>query len=63
MMIKEWWNDYLDLITSKTFISLLHCEAHSSMIRTWHQSIIPGILQTEDYASAMLQADGPWQSA
>ncbi|MYV98533.1 helix-turn-helix transcriptional regulator [Streptomyces sp. SID3343] len=55
---RRWWNEYADLITSayEEFISL---EAHAAGISTAHSSLIPGLLQSEGYARAVITC-GPF---
>jgi transcriptional regulator with XRE-family HTH domain len=46
---KGWWEDYGDAITDEymTFIGL---EAEATSISQWQVEVVPGLLQTEDYA-------------
>ncbi|MGW9208109.1 helix-turn-helix domain-containing protein [Embleya sp. NPDC055664] len=55
---RRWWNEYTDLITSayEEFISL---EAHAVGISTAHSSLVPGLLQSESYARAVITC-GPF---
>jgi transcriptional regulator with XRE-family HTH domain len=50
---KSWWTDYRDLIRPGNFIGL---EAGAAAMRTWEPIIVPGLLQTEGYMRALLQA-------
>lgn len=47
-----WWEKYQDVFRS----SLPDFEAGASTIRTWQLVLIPGLLQTEEYARAIGQA-------
>lgn len=38
---------------------LLAVEAAAGVVRAWHPSLIPGILQTETYAAAAIRASAP----
>lgn len=49
---RGWWADYSDVFRS----SLPDFEAGASTIRTWQLVLIPGLLQTEEYARAIGQA-------
>jgi transcriptional regulator with XRE-family HTH domain len=51
---KGWWQAYDDLPTEyATYIGL---EAETSSMRSFAATIIPGLLQTEDYARAVIRA-------
>ncbi|MEU3023106.1 DUF5753 domain-containing protein [Nocardiopsis alba] len=50
-----WWFGYRDILGSGTYIDL---ETEASLIRTYEILSIPGLLQTEDYARAMIRAGG-----
>ncbi|WP_248963012.1 helix-turn-helix domain-containing protein [Sphaerisporangium perillae] len=49
---RGWWEKYQDVFRS----SLPDFEAGASAIRTWEIVLIPGLLQTEQYAKAVWQA-------
>lgn len=55
---RGWWQDY-DLPYA-TFVGL---EAEASSINVYHSETVPGLIQTEDYARAMLGAEVPPFSA
>jgi Domain of unknown function (DUF5753) len=44
----SWFKDWID------------AERHARIVRTWEPIIIPGLLQTPDYARALFRA---WQTA
>jgi transcriptional regulator with XRE-family HTH domain len=46
---------YLDIF-SKAFAEFIQHESYASVIRQYETKLIPGILQTEDYAEAILRA-------
>lgn len=50
---KQPWSEYRDALTPQT-IQLLGYEAVASTIRNFQLSLIPGLLQTEEYARAAL---------
>jgi transcriptional regulator with XRE-family HTH domain len=49
---KGWWTAYSDVL-SGTYVTL---EAEATRIRTWEPLLIPGLLQSEAYARAILEA-------
>ncbi|MEU9886974.1 helix-turn-helix transcriptional regulator [Sphaerisporangium sp. NPDC051011] len=49
---KGWWTEYRDVLTG----SYLDLEAQASMMRTYEPQLIPGLLQTEAYARAVVRA-------
>ncbi|MFC8716770.1 DUF5753 domain-containing protein [Kitasatospora sp. NPDC057198] len=53
---RGWWHDYGDTIPS-TYTDFLGLEEDARYIRTWQPLVLPGLLQTEDYARAMLEAN------
>jgi transcriptional regulator with XRE-family HTH domain len=48
-----WWHRYTDLVAD-WFQDYLGLEESASRIQTWEQQFIPGLLQTEDYARAIV---------
>jgi len=52
---KGWWHPYSNVLTS-AFVGL---EAEASAIRAYEQQVVPGLLQTAEYARAMLRAARP----
>jgi transcriptional regulator with XRE-family HTH domain len=55
---KDWWHDNKDLLPPPT-PTYLALEAAASEIRSWSLLAIPDLLQTEDYAAAILRATRP----
>jgi len=55
---QRWWSEYTDVITSayEDFISL---EAHAAEVHTAHSSLVPGLLQSREYAHAVIHS-GPF---
>lgn len=47
-----WWSQYKDVFAGN---ALPDFEVEASMIRTYEGQVIPGLLQTEDYADAVFQ--------
>jgi transcriptional regulator with XRE-family HTH domain len=57
---RSWWSGYRSIISSQLF-QFLEYEAAASIIRNFEPLLIPGLLQTEDYATAIIrQWDAPW---
>ena len=48
-----WWHDYSDILPS-WFESYVSLEEVASQIRTYEVQFVPGLLQTEDYARAVM---------
>jgi transcriptional regulator with XRE-family HTH domain len=59
---KSWWSDYEDLITAETG-RYLGLEAAAAQVRSWSVLAVPGLLQTADYAEAVVRATRPELSA
>jgi hypothetical protein len=57
-----WWQDYDDVMATwfQTYVGL---EEAASMIRSYQVQFLPGLLQTEDYARAVIIAGRPNRSA
>jgi hypothetical protein len=49
----SWWHSYSD-VTPNWFQRYLGLEATASLIRTYEVQFVPGLLQTEDYARAVI---------
>ncbi|SEG87460.1 Helix-turn-helix domain-containing protein [Thermomonospora echinospora] len=56
--VKGWWNDYADAIPG-WFESYVGFEADASGLLIFQDQVIPGLLQTEDYARAIYEAVRP----
>jgi transcriptional regulator with XRE-family HTH domain len=52
---KGWWHPYSTVLTG-AYVGL---EAAAQSIRAYEQQVVPGLLQTEDYARAMIRAARP----
>ncbi len=53
-----WWQDYGDIL-SEAVQMLIELEADASWIRTYEGEVIPGLLQTRDYAERIITAGSP----
>ena len=52
---RRWWNDYRQSLTPE-YQQFIGYEAEAVRLRQFHPTIIPGLLQTEDYIRAILPA-------
>lgn len=54
---KGWWTDYEEVLPAgfETYIDL---EAEATSLRTWQNHLVYGLLQTEEYARALIHATG-----
>jgi transcriptional regulator with XRE-family HTH domain len=50
---RGWWTRYTDVLGSGTYVGL---EAEAATLHTYETMCIPGLLQTPDYASALIRA-------
>jgi transcriptional regulator with XRE-family HTH domain len=55
---QSWWSEYNDVI-AQPFAQYLGYESAANEIRGYHPSLIPGHLQTSDYATAIVEAAQP----
>jgi transcriptional regulator with XRE-family HTH domain len=53
-----WWQDWADVVPS-WFEAYLGLEAAASVIRSYEVQFVPGLLQTEDYARALIRLGHP----
>ncbi|MFI6889144.1 helix-turn-helix domain-containing protein [Streptosporangium canum] len=56
---KPWWKEYQHGLGDLG--PLVSLETEASLIRYWQPQLIPGQLQTEDYARAVIEAHYPWE--
>ncbi|GLZ29428.1 transcriptional regulator [Lentzea sp. NBRC 105346] len=54
---RAWWHKYKDFFSPK-FLNFIGLEASAIRIRQFQQMIIPGLLQTRDYATAVVESFG-----
>jgi transcriptional regulator with XRE-family HTH domain len=52
---RPWWRSYSDFASAE-LLELIEYQSASSAVSQFQANLVPGILQTEDYASAVLQA-------
>ena len=53
---RGWWQDYGDTIPPY-YADFIGLETDASYIKTWEATIVPGLLQTPDYARAVMLAN------
>jgi len=53
-----WWNQYPGLQSMAEYVAL---EDIATSLRTWQVAIVPGLLQTPDYARALAVGNGSWE--
>ncbi|MEW1721462.1 DUF5753 domain-containing protein [Streptomyces sp. NPDC093109] len=54
---KGWWDHYADLQSLVEYVAL---EDIATRIRAWEIAVLPGVLQTPDYARALAAGSGAW---
>src|ERR1700733_358919 len=59
---RGWWQAYADVMPSE-YATLIGMEAEAAEIRTWQPDLVHGLLQTEDYARAVIRAGRPGDTA
>jgi hypothetical protein len=50
---RGWWEDYADVLAPE-YLEYIGMEAEAVSISQWQSDVIPGLLQTEDYARQMM---------
>jgi transcriptional regulator with XRE-family HTH domain len=55
---RGWWQKYAGLIGHE-YADLIGLEAEARTIRSYEQELVPGLLQTPDYARAVIRASRP----
>ena len=59
---RGWWQAYADVMPSE-YANLIGLEAEAAEIRTYQPELIHGLLQTEDYARAVIRSGRPGDTA
>jgi transcriptional regulator with XRE-family HTH domain len=59
---QSWWQAYADVVPA-WFEAYLGMEDAASVLRCYHTRLVPGLLQTEDYARAVIGAGHPMAPA
>ncbi len=55
---RGWWQSYSGVVPS-AYANLIGLEAEAATIRTYEPELVPGLLQTPDYARAVIRAGRP----
>ncbi|WP_449329172.1 helix-turn-helix domain-containing protein [Sphaerisporangium aureirubrum] len=55
---RGWWQNYGNVLTSE-YATLIGLEAEALTVRNYEQTLVPGLLQTEEYARAIIEAFRP----
>ncbi|RII21086.1 hypothetical protein DSC45_01600 [Streptomyces sp. YIM 130001] len=55
---KGWWKQSLDAGSLSEYIAM---EDAATRVRTWQLSLVPGLLQTADYARSLAVSDDVWE--
>lgn len=58
---RGWWHSYGDVLPSE-YSHFIGLEAEAASVRTYQQVLVPGLLQTERYTRAVVQAFRPTDS-
>jgi transcriptional regulator with XRE-family HTH domain len=56
--LRGWWSAYSGMYSTE-FLRFIGYEHGAESIRTYAGGLVPGLLQTEDYARAIIEAGGP----
>jgi hypothetical protein len=59
---RGWWQAYADVMPGE-YATLIGMEAEAAEIRTWQPDLVHGLLQTGDYARAVIRAGRPGDTA
>jgi hypothetical protein len=59
---RGWWQKYAGQIVSE-YADLIGLEEEARVIRTYEQELVPGLLQTPEYAQAVIRAGSPASTA
>lgn len=56
---RGWWQSYGGGVVPTAYANLIGVEAEAATIRTYEPELVPGLLQTPDYARAVIRAGRP----
>ncbi|WP_344056902.1 helix-turn-helix transcriptional regulator [Sphaerisporangium rubeum] len=59
--LRGWWQTYGTMLNSE-YTTLIGLEAEALTVRNYEQTLVPGLLQTEEYARAVIEAFRPGDS-
>jgi transcriptional regulator with XRE-family HTH domain len=60
---RGWWQSYSGVVVPTALGNLIGLEAEAATIRTYEPELVPGLLQTADYARAVIRAGRPGDTA
>jgi transcriptional regulator with XRE-family HTH domain len=60
---RGWWQSYHSSVVTGPYASLIGLEAEAATIRSYEPELVPGLLQTADYARAVFRAGWPTDTA
>lgn len=52
--LRGWWQAYSDALP-EDFLAFIGLEAEARSVRQWHAEVVPGLLQTQEYAREVLR--------
>lgn len=56
---RGWWQSYSGGVVPNAYANLIGLESEAATIRTYEPELVPGLLQTPDYARAVIRAGRP----
>jgi hypothetical protein len=56
---RGWWQSYSGGVVPSYYANLIGLEEEAATIRTYEPELVPGLLQTADYARAVIRAGRP----
>jgi transcriptional regulator with XRE-family HTH domain len=56
---RGWWQSYSGGVVPSAYANLIGLEAEAATIRTYEPELVPGLLQTADYARAVIRVGRP----
>lgn len=56
---RGWWQSYSSGVVPSAYATLIGLEAEAATIRSYEPELVPGLLQTPDYARAIIRGSGP----
>jgi transcriptional regulator with XRE-family HTH domain len=56
---RGWWQSYSGGVVPSSYANLIGLEAEAATVRTYEPELVPGLLQTADYARAIIRSGRP----
>jgi transcriptional regulator with XRE-family HTH domain len=60
---RGWWQSYSSIVVPGAYAGLIGLEAEAATVRSYEPELVPGLLQTADYARAIIRAGRPTDTA